>query len=422
MTLNEAAVISALKGVKDPDLGRDLTDLGMIKDILINGDRVSLTVDLTTPACPLKDVIENDVKTAITTKLPVSGVDLTFTSSVRSSTPTGSVLLPSIKNVLLVGSGKGGVGKSTISVNIASALAQTGAKVGMLDADVYGPSLPTAFGIKGQRPEATEDQQIMPIVKFGMKLMSMGMLLEEGQPVVWRGPMLDGAMRQFLSQVKWGDLDYLVIDLPPGTGDVQLSLSRMVPQAYAVIITTPQDIALADVRRAFNMFKQVNIKTIGLVENMSGFICGHCGERTDIFLTGGGRKAAAEFGIDLLGEVPLTVEVPGLTDRGTPFVIEAPDSSVSAVLREITGKVAQKIAIESAKRMEADSAMGAPAGGAIPPSAAGHTPIRMGGGPAPAPAAGHNHGHSHSHGHGHSHAAPAAKPAPAAGGFTRFGE
>ncbi len=410
--LNEAAVLAALKGVKDPDLGRDLTDLGMIKDIKIAGDRVSLTVDLTTPACPLKDVIGNDVKTAITTKLPVSGVDLTFTSSVRSSTPTGSVLLPSIKNVLLVGSGKGGVGKSTISVNIACALAQTGAKVGVLDGDVYGPSLPTAFGIKGQRPEATEDQQIVPIVKFGMKLMSMGMLLEEGQPVVWRGPMLDGAMRQFLSQVKWGELDYLVIDLPPGTGDVQLSLSRMVPQAYAVIVTTPQDIALADVRRAYNMFKQVNVKTIGLVENMSGFICGHCGERTDIFLSGGGRKAATEFGIDLLGEIPLTAEVPGLTDRGTPFVIDSPDSSVAGVLREITGKVAQRIAIESAKRMEADMAVGAPVGGAMPQagSGGGHTPIRMGG--APAQPAGHSHGHSHG----------GSSPAPAAGGFTRFGQ
>lgn len=413
--LTEAAVLGALVGVKDPDLGRDLTDLGMIKDIRIVGDRVSLTVDLTTPACPLKDVIGNDVKSAITMRLPVKAVDVTFTSSVRSSMPTGSALLPTVKNVILVGSGKGGVGKSTISSNIACALAQTGARVGMMDADVYGPSLPTAFGVQGIRPEATDDQRILPVVKFGMKLMSMGMLLEEGQPVVWRGPMLDGAMKQFLGQVVWGELDYLVIDLPPGTGDVQLSLSRMVPQAFAVIVTTPQDIALADVRRAFNMFKQVNIKTIGVIENMSGFVCGHCGHKTEIFMSGGGKKAAKQFGVELLGEVPLTEEVPGLTDRGTPFVIEAPDSPVSAELRSITGKIAQLVAIESNRRAEEGSAAGAVAGGAMP-QMDGHSPIRMGGAPANG---GHaHHGHDHHH-HGHSHG-PAAKPAPTAAGFTRL--
>lgn len=414
--LSEAAVLAALKGVKDPDLGRDLTDLGMIKDIRINGNRVSLTVDLTTPACPLKDVIGNDVKTAIKTKLSVTDVDVTFTSSVRPSMPTGSALLPTVKNVILVGSGKGGVGKSTISTNIACALAQTGAKVGMMDADVYGPSLPTVFGIQGIRPEATEDQRIMPVVKYGMKLMSMGMLLDEGQPVVWRGPMLDGAMKQFLGQVAWGDLDYLVIDLPPGTGDVQLSLSRMVPQAFAVIVTTPQDIALADVRRAFSMFKQVNIKTIGIIENMSGFICGNCGHKTDIFLSGGGRKAAQTFGIDLLGEVPLVAEVAELTDRGTPLVIEAPDSIVAKIIREITGKVAQQVAIETSKREQVSGGVGAPIGGAMPMD--GHSPIRMGSAPASSHGHNHDHGHGHNHSHGHSHAPKPAQPA--ATGFTKF--
>jgi ATP-binding protein involved in chromosome partitioning len=397
MAITEADVIHALKGVKDPDLGKDLTDLGMIKDIRVMPGKVSLTVELTTPACPLKDAIGADVKQAVTTRLAgISSCDITFTSSVRSSMPTGSALLPTVKNVILVGSGKGGVGKSTISSNLACALAQTGARVGIMDADVYGPSLPTLFGTKGERPEATEDQRIVPITKFGMKLMSMGMLLEEGQPVVWRGPMLDGAMKQFLGQVAWGDLDYLVIDLPPGTGDVQLSLSRMVPQAFAVIVTTPQDIALADVRRAFNMFKQVNIQPIGVVENMSGFVCGHCGERTDIFLSGGGKKAAMQFGVELLGEIPLTSDTAMMTDSGVPAVIQAPDGAFGKVMRAITGKIAQIVAVESSKRGNAAAGAGA-VGGAMP----------VGGMMAAAPQSngGHGHaGHSHGHDHGHSHA------------------
>ncbi len=354
--LSETDVIKALEGVQDPDLGKDLTELGMIKDIVIKEPKVALRVELTTPACPLKDVIGNSVKEAITTRLEtIQEVDIEWSSQVRASFPTGNQLLPGVRNILLVASGKGGVGKSTISANIASALAQSGARVGLLDCDVYGPSLPTAFGIH-TRPEGTEDQRILPAVKYGMKLMSMGMLLEEGQPVVWRGPMLDGAMKQFLGQVEWGELDYLVLDLPPGTGDVQLSLSRLVPQACALIVTTPQDIALADVKRAYNMFRQVNIEVLGLVENMSGFVCPSCGHHADIFLSGGGKKAAEEIlKVDFFGEIPLTLDVAQFTDQGIPAVIEDPESSFSSQLKSIAGKVAQKFAIRSTETPESDS-------------------------------------------------------------------
>ena len=365
--LGESDIIKALDGVQDPDLGKDLTELGMIKDVSVNGGIVSLTVELTTPACPLKDKIASDVRDAIVSKLDaITEVDINFTSSVKNSFPVGHDLLPGVRNILLIGSGKGGVGKSTIASSVALALAQSGAAVGLLDADIYGPSLPTIFGIK-QPPETTQDQQIVPPTKFGIKLMSMGMLLEEGQPVVWRGPMLDAALKQFLGQVVWGELDYLVVDLPPGTGDVQLSLARMVPHATAVIVTTPQDIALADVKRAYNMFQQVNMNVAGVIENMSGFVCSHCGERTDIFLSGGGKQAANMFAVEFFGEVPLSEEVVRHTDSGTPALIEDGESTHSQVIKSITGKIAQWLAVESSKNPPPESVSVDGSGGHAPP-------------------------------------------------------
>lgn len=375
--MTEQDVLKALEGVKDPDLNRDLVELGMIKNVVVDLPRIALTVDLTTPACPLKDVIKGDIEKALKSKIPAAtNIEIEFTASVRRSMKTGSELLPGVRNVLLVGSGKGGVGKSTVAANIAIALRQTGASVGMLDADIYGPSVPTAFGLENVRPEATSEQRIVPVEKYGLKLMSMGLLLDAGQPVVWRGPMLDGALTQFLGQVEWGDLDYLVIDLPPGTGDVQLSLSRLLPQAFALIITTPQDIALVDVARAVNMFKQVKLHVLGLVENMSGFICGHCGERTDIFLSGGGRRASERFHINFFGEIPLSADVAQLTDAGTPVLLAQPDSTYAAILREICGGVARSIAVESERRgvTEAD-VVGAGAGGGQAMPQGGHRPI-----------------------------------------------
>lgn len=399
--ISQDDVLKALKGVQDPDLRKDLVDLGMIKDVKVEGSLCSLTVELTTPACPLKEKMAEDIRAAITSRIkPIHEVSINWSSNVRNSFPTGHDLLPGVRNIVLVGSGKGGVGKSTIAANIACALTQSGAAVGLLDADIYGPSVPTIFALR-QPPETTADQRIVPTNKYGLKLMSMGLLLEEGQPVVWRGPMLDAALKQFLGQVQWGQLDYLVIDLPPGTGDVQLSLARLVPQSAAVVVTTPQDVALADVKRALNMFRQLNIKVVGIVENMSGFICGHCGERTDIFLTGGGKRAADQFGVELLGEAPLSEQVVRLTDEGMPVVIEEPESAFSNELRSIAGKVAQWLAVESAKNPPPKSAKVDTAGGHAPPI---HVP------------AGHHHGHEH---HNHGHGQPAQSGAKQ-DGYTRF--
>ncbi|MCB9893651.1 MAG: Mrp/NBP35 family ATP-binding protein [Planctomycetes bacterium] len=345
MSWTEDDIKAALKGVQDPDLKQDLVELGMIKAIKSEGQTVELTVQLTTPACPLKDQISGEVKAALK-KLGASDVKVNFSAD-TSRMQTASDLIPGVRNVVFVASGKGGVGKSTVAANLAIALAESGAAVGLLDGDIYGPSMPTMFGVHHQ-PTATDDKRIIPHEKFGLKIMSMGFLLEEGQPVIWRGPMLDSALRQFLGQVEWGELDYLVVDLPPGTGDVQLSLSRMVPQGVSVIVTTPQDVALADVQRAIGMFGTVNIQVLGVIENMSGFVCGHCGEKTDIFGKGAGKRAAEKYGITFFGGIPLTEKVVEAGDGGTPVLKAEPQDPASRALREVSHKVAQQIAIHAA--------------------------------------------------------------------------
>ncbi|MCC6572207.1 MAG: Mrp/NBP35 family ATP-binding protein [Planctomycetes bacterium] len=352
MAFTEQAVKDALKGVQDPDLHKDLVDLGMIKNIKIDGGKIELTVELTTPACPLKDQIGNEVTAAIKKNLNPGEIKLNWSANTSATNLTQSDLIPGIKNIILVGAGKGGVGKSTVAANLANALAQHGAEVGLLDADIYGPSVPTMFGIHEQ-PVATEDQRIIPHVKYGLKLMSMGFLLQEGQAVVWRGPMLDSALRQFLGQVEWGALDYLVVDLPPGTGDVQLSLSRMVPSAQAVIVTTPQDVALADVKRAIGMFNTVHIHVLGVVENMSYHVCGKCGHKAEIFGKGAGKRCAEKYGISYFGEIPLTEEVVRSGDSGKPILISHPNDPASVALREMASRVAQQIAIHANKAQPA---------------------------------------------------------------------
>ncbi|MEZ5991215.1 MAG: Mrp/NBP35 family ATP-binding protein [Planctomycetota bacterium] len=346
MGWSEEEVKGALKGVQDPDLNRDLVELGMIKDIACEGENVSLTVQLTTPACPLKDQIGGEVKAALVKNLGAKEVKVNFTAD-TTRMQTASDLIPGVRNVVFVASGKGGVGKSTVAANLALALSETGASVGLLDADIYGPSMPTMFGIHNQ-PSATDDQRIIPHQKFGLKMMSMGFLLEEGQPVIWRGPMLDSALRQFLGQVEWGELDYLICDLPPGTGDVQMSLARMVPQAVALVVTTPQDVALADVQRAIGMFGTVNLQVLGVVENMAGFVCGHCGEKTQLFGTGAGKRAAKRYEVAFFGEVPLTEKVVHAGDAGEPILKSDPEDSAALALRDVTSKVAQQIAIHAA--------------------------------------------------------------------------
>ncbi|MBK8207092.1 MAG: Mrp/NBP35 family ATP-binding protein [Planctomycetes bacterium] len=344
MSHSEADIKAALKGVQDPDLKQDLVDLGMIRDITVAGDAVTLTVQLTTPACPLKDKISGDVKAALKERL---GVTTTVNFGADTArVQTASDLIPGVRNVVFVASGKGGVGKSTVAANLALALSDTGASVGLLDGDIYGPSVPTMFDLHHQ-PRATDDKRIIPHEKLGLKLMSMGFLLEDGQPVIWRGPMLDSALRQFLGQVEWGELDYLVVDLPPGTGDVQMSLARMVPQAMALIVTTPQDVALADVQRAIGMFGTVNIQVLGVVENMSGFVCGHCGEKTEIFGSGAGARAAKKYQVTYFGEVPLTEKVVAAGDKGLPVVKSDPDDPAAIALKNVSYRVAQQIAIKA---------------------------------------------------------------------------
>lgn len=347
MSITEEQVIAALKGVQDPDLKKDLTELGMIKDISVDGDSVSLTVELTTPACPLKDKIKADVESALSDKLEVSSITINMTADTSRLQKTADSMIPDVRNVILIASGKGGVGKSTVAANVALSLAKQGAKVGLLDADIYGPSMPTMFGLHGQ-PEATEEQEIIPHEKYGIKVMSMGFLLEEGQPVIWRGPMLDSALRQFLEQVRWGELDYLVIDMPPGTGDVQLSLARMVPEAVSIIVTTPQDVALADVKRAIQMFQQMKIKVLGVAENMSSFVCGECGHESKIFGEGAAIKAAERYHIENLGQIPLTEAVVKSGDSGEPLVESNPEDAAAKAFVKIAAAIAQQVAIEAA--------------------------------------------------------------------------
>ena len=349
-TIEQAKLLDALKGVKDPELHVDIVSLGMIEELRIEGDRVSLTVNLTTPGCPLKAQIEKDVKDALAHVPGVGAINLKMGAKVRRSIETEGDLIPEVANVVAVGSGKGGVGKSTVSVNLALAFARAGASVGLLDADIYGPNDPQMLGIKAQ-PEV-RDRKLVPVPVHGIKMMSMAFFLKEDEPVVWRGPMLHGAMKQFLGDVLWGKLDYLFIDLPPGTGDVQLTLSQIIPLTGAVLVTTPQDVALLDVRKAAAMFKKVNVPILGVIENMSYFNCPHCGERVEVFSHGGGRRAAEQFMTEFLGEIPLDVRVRQGGDEGRPVVVHDPKSGPALTFREIADKLAAIISVQTFKKYE----------------------------------------------------------------------
>ena len=277
MSITESAVIEALRGVQEPELGKDIVTLDMVKELTLDGDRASLMIELTTPACPLKDVIERDIRGALDT-IGVGVAELRWGAKVRrAASTTAEKLLPGIRNIVAVASGKGGVGKSTVSVNLAVALAQSGARVGLLDADITGPNLPQMLGATGT-PKSSAGGKIDPIERHGVKLISIQFFVPEGQPIVWRGPLIGGAIQQFLRDVEWGELDYLVVDLPPGTSDAQLTLAQAVPIAGTVLVTTPQDVALSDVTKALAMFRRMNVPIIGIVENMSAFACPHCGD------------------------------------------------------------------------------------------------------------------------------------------------
>lgn len=347
--ITEDQVLTALSEVQDPDLHKNIVALGFVKKLRIDGGKVSFNVELTTPACPVKEELKAQCEKVVKAIPGVETVSVEMTSNVRGSNmATGSrIQLPTVKNVIAVASGKGGVGKSTVTINLAMALSQTGARVGILDADIYGPSLPLMMGIK-ERP-VTEGDKVMPVQKDGVKMISMGFLVPENQPVIWRGPMVHGALMQFMNQVQWGDLDYLLIDMPPGTGDAQLTISQSAPLSGAVIVTTPQEVSLLDARRGLMMFQNVKVPILGVIENMSGFVCSHCNETTHIFRQGGGEKIAQEMKIPLLGAIPIDPRLAEGGDAGKPTVVAHPDAEVSKIYRKIAGEVAAQLSILQAQ-------------------------------------------------------------------------
>jgi ATP-binding protein involved in chromosome partitioning len=345
--LSEATILDALSHVQEPELGRDIVSLDMVKQIAIDGTHVAFTIELTTPACPLKDEIEGNARQAIR-ELGASEVAITWGAMVRRAAPRqAEQLLPNVKNVIAVGSGKGGVGKSTVSVNLAVALAQAGAAVGLLDADITGPNIPMMLGVDGQ-PKASPNNKITPLERHGVKCISIQFFVPEGQPIVWRGPLVGGAIQQFLRDVEWGDLDYLVVDLPPGTSDAQLTLAQSVPLGGAVLVTTPQEVALSDVGKALAMFKRLSVPILGLVENMTAFVCPHCGEVTEIFGRGGGERFCQTHGLDFLGGVPLDITVRQGGDVGVPAVAQREPGPAARALTAVAGAVAARMSVRAA--------------------------------------------------------------------------
>jgi ATP-binding protein involved in chromosome partitioning len=343
VALTEQDVINALRGVKDPDINRDLLDLNMIADIKVDGNDVSFAVVLTTPACPMKKKIRDDCEKAIRAGIEnVGNISIEMKSNVvKSASLDNNELIPGVKNAIAISSGKGGVGKSTVAVNLAIGLSQQGAKVGLLDCDIYGPNIPSMLQVKDM-PPAGEDKMNPPLSN-GIKLMSMGLVLKDDEPVIWRGPMLHGVIKQFLGDVDWGDLDYLIIDMPPGTGDVQLTISQLVPLTGVVIVTTPQDVALLDAGKGLAMFRKVNVPVLGIVENMSYYICPKCGNRDEIFSHGGGEKAAERLETPFLGAIPLQINVRLAGDKGAPILLSEPDSPEAEAFRTITGNIAAQV-------------------------------------------------------------------------------
>lgn len=346
MSVTQEQVLEVLRTVQDPDLHKDIVTLGFVKDVQIKGAEVDFTIQLTTPACPVRDQMKEEAEVKVRALPGITAARANMTADVRARAGFGRQVIPGIRNIIAVGAGKGGVGKSTTSVNLAVALQQKGARVGLIDADVYGPNIPQMLGITAQ-PEGNEEKKIIPVEAYGLKVISMGMLVPPDQPVIWRGPMLHSAIQQFMNGVVWGELDYLVVDLPPGTGDITLSMAQSVPVAGAVVVTTPQGVSVSDVRKAVMMFRQLNVPVLGAVENMSYFACPHCSERTDIFGHGGGAKMAEELGIPFLGEVPIDTRVRTGGDEGTPIVAAHPDAPAAKALAEVAGKVAAQISIQA---------------------------------------------------------------------------
>ena len=349
MAVTTDHILTALRTVQDPDLRRDIVSLGFIKHLTIDGQgRVAFQIELTTPACPVRDLMRDEARKAVLAVPGVTAVEIGMTAQVRGSAaflrPGG--LAPTIKHIIPVASGKGGVGKSTVSANLALALARSGARVGVMDADVYGPSIPTILGIT-MLPEVDERNRVTPVSQDGLKVISMGFFLKPEEAVVWRGPMLHKTIEQFLGGVLWGDLDYLVVDLPPGTGDVQLSLCQLIPVTGAVVVSTPQDVALNVAQKAIAMFNKLNTPVLGIIENMSYYVCPHCGTRDDIFGSGGARKTAERLSVPFLGEIPLATSIRVASDQGRPVVLADPSSKTASAFVAVAEQLAAQISIRA---------------------------------------------------------------------------
>jgi ATP-binding protein involved in chromosome partitioning len=348
--LTKEQIIEAIRSVKDPEIGRGLVELGMIPNVEIDGRNVTVHVELTTPACPLRGKIADDIREALGTIPDLGEVGFKWSSRVRASGGGRSDAEPikGVKNTIAVASGKGGVGKSTVAVNVATALAKAGASVGLLDADVYGPSIPLMMGVRDK--PMMRNQRIVPLEAHGVKLMSIGFILDPEKALIWRGPLVAQLITQFLNDVDWGELDYLVIDLPPGTGDVQLTLVQKIPISGAVIVTTPQEVALADAVKGLKMFQEVKTPILGIVENMSGFVCPSCGETHDIFGTGGGKRTAEQYDVEILGQIPLEPSVRAGGDAGTPVIVSHPDSATAKAFEFAAERIAGRLSVEAAKK------------------------------------------------------------------------
>jgi ATP-binding protein involved in chromosome partitioning len=339
--------------VQDPALKTDLVSAGMVAGVELAGDRAQITVELTTPACPSKEAIGKAIQEAVGRLPGVAGTDVKFSSKVRGRpNRPDNPRLPGVKNIIAVAAGKGGVGKSTVSTNLAAALARQGASVGIMDADVYGPSIPQMMGDPERPGQIDAGNKIVPAIHHGMKVVSIGFFVERGGAVIWRGPMVHKLLQQFLEDVHWGELDYMIVDLPPGTGDAQLSLSQLLPITGAVMVTTPQEVSVIDVEKALSMWTRVEVPVLGLIENMSGFVCPSCGHHEEIFAGGGGRKLAERAGLKFLGDIPLEPAISRAGDDGTPIVVRDPQSKVAEIFARIASDVACQLSVKNSPSAE----------------------------------------------------------------------
>ncbi len=339
---NEKEILEALRQVEDPDLHRDIVSLGFVQKVQVDDSRVELRIVLTTPACPVRDQMKTQIEQILLAMPGVSEIEVTMDAEVRASQPMGSARpVEGVRNIIAVASNKGGVGKSTVAVNLAVALAKRGARVGLLDADVTGPNVPIMMGFDAGFM-AEGERGLTTVEKYGVRLVSLGFVLPRLSPVVWRGPMVGTAVRQLIHDIRWGELDYLLIDLPPGTSDASMSMAQEAPISGVVIVSTPADVAWEDAGKAVAMFDKLNVPVFGVIENMSYFVCPHCGERTDIFGTGGGKRAAEELGLEFLGEIPLDVKTREGADQGVPIVESDPDSPQGQAFMRVAEQVAAR--------------------------------------------------------------------------------